>query len=70
MTGKFQSRFGFSGRRDLATLMVLDSPTTSFNPGSGFLVVATPGSERASRRTRSRFNPGSGFLVVATHRIT
>jgi len=62
---EFQSRSGFSVRRDL-TMSRRSSPTSiCFNPGLGFRSVATLRTKAASI-PQDCFNPGLGFRSVAT----
>ena len=61
----FQSRAGFSVRRDQTSEPPAVSRAARFNLVLGFLAVATRRSTKTERPT-SRFNPVLGFLAVAT----
>ena len=61
----FQSRSGFSVRRDWTQSSRASKLSNRFNPGLGFLSVATPSAPLAGSKSK-RFNPGLGFLSVAT----
>ena len=62
---KFQSRAGFSLRRDVSVIMSPVPDSYGFNPVLGFLSVATPVVRSIDLLTVC-FNPVLGFLSVAT----
>ena len=61
---KFQSRCGFSARRDRRSHSGSGNLMRRFNPVLGFLLVAT--TRPGVTTTSYSFNPVVGFLLVAT----